>query len=72
MASLRINTNTESILVESDIPGASLPQETPELCNVVQLKWWLSCRGTCTSGKKIELIKRLVEFCNTLLQYLKF
>jgi len=32
------NVNSSDILTESDIPGALLPQEAPELCNVVQLK----------------------------------
>ena len=45
------------------IPGALLPQEAPELCNVVQLKRWLTCRGACTTGRKreVELVSRLVE-----------
>ena len=29
------NVNSSDILTESDIPGALLPQEAPELCNVV-------------------------------------
>ena len=33
----------------------------PELCNVVQLKRWLTCRGASTTGRKVELVSRLVE-----------
>ena len=53
--------NTVS-LTENDIPGARLPREVPEECNVTQLKQWLSCRGACTTGKKQQLITRLVSF----------
>ena len=53
--------NTVS-LTENDIPGARLPREVPEECNVTQLKRWLSCRGACTTGKKQQLITRLVSF----------
>lgn len=49
------------ILIETDIPGAVLPQESPELCSVVQLKRWLLCRGACTTGRKVELVSRLVD-----------
>ena len=44
------NTNSNSIL---DIPWSSLPQETPERFNVVQLKRAAVLVGW---GKKIELI----------------
>ena len=53
--------NTVS-LTENDFPGARLPREVPEECNVTQLKRWLSCRGACTTGKKQQLITRLVSF----------
>ena len=53
--------NTVS-LTENDIPGARLPREVPEECIVKQLKRWLSCRGACTTGKKQQLITRLVSF----------
>jgi len=61
MASVVTNVNLSDILTESDIPGALLPQEAPELCNVVQLKRWLTCGGACTTGRKVELVSRLVE-----------
>ena len=63
MASVVTNVNLSDILTELDIPGALLPQEAPELCNVVQLKRWLTCRGACTTGRKreVELVSRLVE-----------
>ncbi|XP_044165910.1 uncharacterized protein LOC122949962 [Acropora millepora] len=55
------NVNSSDILTESDIPGALLPQETPELCNVVQLKRWLTCRGASTTGRKVELASRVKD-----------
>ena len=61
MGSVVKNVNSSDILTESDIPGALLPQEAPELCNVVQLKRWLTCRGASTTGRKVELVSRLAE-----------
>ena len=61
MESVVTNVNSSDILTESDIPGALLPQEAPELCNVVQLKRWLTYRGASTTGRKVELVSRLVE-----------
>ena len=61
MAFVVTNVNLSDILTESDIPGALLPQEAPELCNVVQLKRWLTCRVASTTGRKVELVSRLVE-----------
>lgn len=56
-------TTTKKVnLTEKDIPGAQLPRETPEECNVPQLKRWLLCRGACTTSKKQLLITRLVKF----------
>ena len=49
-------------LEEHDIPGAILPREIPEECNVVQLKRWLLCRGASTSGNKKQLVARFVFF----------
>lgn len=48
------------ILTEDDIPGARLPREKPEECNVAQLKRWLLCRGACTTGLKHRLVTRFV------------
>ena len=61
MESVVTNVNSSDILTESDIPGALLLQEAPELCNVVQLTRWLTCRGASTTGRKVELVSRLVE-----------
>ena len=61
MESVVTNVNSSDILTESDIPGALLPHEAPELCNVVQLKRWLTCRGASSTGRKVELVSRLVE-----------
>ena len=52
--------NVEKILLEErDIPGAELRRPT-EQCTKAMLKRWLSCRGGKVSGKRTELIKRLV------------
>ena len=62
MVSMVVTTNQdlEDITLEAnDIPGAELPKP-PELCTVAILKRWLSCRGAKVSGKRHELIKRLV------------
>ena len=48
------------LLSEEDIPGASLNGKSPGELSVVQLQQWLACRGAPTSGKKPELIERLV------------
>ena len=49
-------------LDEKDIPGASLPRETPEECNCQQLKRWLVCRGALSSGKKAQLVTRVKDY----------
>ena len=49
------------LLDESDIPGASLKGKNPCQLNVAQLKRWLACRGAPLSGRKPELIERLVS-----------
>ena len=62
-ASCGTSDNSKNIVVslsEDDIPGAKLPREIPEQCNVQQLKRWLSCRGAFVSGKKTQLIARFV------------
>jgi len=48
------------LLRERDIPGASLDGKKPRKLNVAQLKRWLACRGVPTSGKKPQLIERLI------------
>ena len=40
-------------LTEDDIPGASLGNQDQKQLTVKQLKFWLSCRGARTSGKKM-------------------
>ena len=63
-ASYSNSDNSKNVVVslsEDDIPGAKLPREIPEQCNVQQLKRWLSCRGALVSGKKkTQLIARFV------------
>ena len=62
-ASCSNSDNSKNVVVslsEVNIPGAKLPREIPEQCNVQQLKQWLSCRGACVSGKKPQLIARFV------------
>jgi hypothetical protein len=49
-------------LDEKDIPGASLPRETPEECICQQLKRWLVCRGALSSGKKAQLVTRVKDY----------
>ncbi|XP_044176364.1 uncharacterized protein LOC122959241 [Acropora millepora] len=62
MESVVTNVNSSDILTESDIPGALLPHEAPELCNVVQLKRWLTCRGASSTGRKVELVSRVKDY----------
>ena len=38
-------------LSEKDIPGASLSACDPSELHIVELKHWLKCRGTNTTGK---------------------
>ena len=44
------------VLIESDIPGASLNGKTPQQLNVHQLKRWLACRGAPLKGKKPDKV----------------
>ena len=53
-----LDEKQEFILVEDDVPGASLPEKSVETCSVVQLKRWLLCRGAKTTGKKSALVQR--------------
>ena len=46
------------ILVESDIPGASLDGRDPSELHIVELKRWLKCIGANLSGRKADLVKR--------------
>ena len=46
-------------LEEKDIPGAKLVKD-PSECNLEELKQWLECRGQKTSGKKGELVERVL------------
>ena len=57
------------LLDESDIPGASLNGKKPCQLNVAQLKRWLACRGAPLSGRKPELIERLVTYYNKDTEY---
>ena len=55
---------TDEIILfdELDIPGASLNGKKPCQLNVTQLKRWLACCGAPLSGRKPELIERLVSY----------
>ena len=46
------------ILLESDVPGASLKGRQPGDLSVGELKRWLSCRGASRGGRKADLVKR--------------
>ena len=46
------------ILVESDIPGASLDGRDPSELHIVELKQWLKCIGANLSRCKADLVKR--------------
>ena len=46
-------------LEEKDIPGAKLVED-PSECNLEELKQWLECWGQKTSGKKGELVERVL------------
>jgi len=50
--------DTDILLTEDDVPGASLKGKHPKDLTVVQLKRWLACRGAPLGGKKPELINR--------------
>ena len=47
-------------LNENEIPGAKLAKNTIEENSVGKIKRWLSCRKQSTTGKKAELVNRLV------------
>ena len=49
------------ILVEENMPGASLDGRDPSELHVVELKRWLKCRGPNQSGRKRDFVKRLVR-----------
>ena len=46
-------------LLEDDVPGAKLVKE-PKDCSVVTLKRWLECHGLKRTGKKCELVERVI------------
>ena len=46
-------------LLEEDVPGAKLVKE-PKDCSVVLLKRWLECHGLKRTGKKCELVERVL------------
>ena len=68
----RENEKNNLKLEERDIPGAILPREIPEECNVVQLKRWLLCRGASTSGNKKQLVARFVFFAQLSSREIRF
>ena len=50
--------NDFDILSEDNVPGASLNGKKPSQLNVTQMKRWLACRGSPTSGNKPQLLER--------------
>ena len=53
------------ILTENDgVPGAKF-HKSPENYSVQQLKRWLKCRGIKVSGKRDELIARVLDCLNS-------
>jgi hypothetical protein len=64
------NVNCNFELDENDVPGAALVKP-PEHCTVLILKRWLACRGANVSGKRDDLIKRLVHLI-CVLSFLHF
>jgi len=56
-------------LREEDVPGASLSGKSAEDLNMEQLKWWLACRGARRSGRKAELVQRLVHVAGMASQH---
>ena len=59
-----LENNISVLLTQDDIPGASLGNQDPKQLTVKQLKFWLSCRGARTSGKKDELVARVKNYNN--------
>ena len=59
--------STLMILMENDIPGASLLGRKPEELKISELKFWLKCRGDPGKGlkTKAELVKRGYEYIRT-------
>ena len=55
-----MDVRREGLLKEEDVPGAKLSKE-PHKCIMEELKRWLECRGIKRSGKKDELIRRVIE-----------
>ena len=51
-------TSLEESVREEDVPGASLNGRKPEQLKVPELKYWLSCRGAPTKGRKADLVVR--------------
>ena len=51
-------TSMEGSVCEGDVPGASLNGRKPEQLKVPKLKYWLSCRGAPTKGRKADLVVR--------------
>jgi len=51
---------SEVVLTENDIPGASLLGRKPEELKNEELKFWLKCRGDPAKGlkTKAQLVKR--------------
>lgn len=52
--------NMNTILTNSDVPGAKLVKD-PRSCNMDVLKRWLECHVLKKTGKKEELVKRFED-----------
>ena len=49
------NKTLPTILMEDNVPGASLKGRKPEQLKNDELKHWLRCRGTSVSGTCVQL-----------------
>lgn len=59
-------STTDVVLLE-DVPGASLGDRQPEELTVLELKWWLACRGATRSGLK-ALVQQVKDYIQSGLQ----
>ena len=63
LAARGMSTATEDVvLVEEDVPGASLGGKRPDELKVPELKRWLAARGASRKGNKSALIERVNDY----------
>ena len=55
---LFVAMESELILTEDDVPGASLAGRSPSDLLLKELRRWLACRGASRGGRHAELVKR--------------